>query len=219
MNITPQIKEIIKGFFEAKIIQINTTNLFKLSSGKESPIYLDHRKIFSYPNLRKIVIQEWANIIKTEFRNYFEKEKDIVFAGTATAGIAPAYALAEYFGCGFIYVRSKAKEHGLKSMIEGVVPRNANIIVVDDMVTTGGSILQSADNLRQEGYNVLSTTSISYHNLNKTMSLFKKKQIDLISLFKTTDILDIAYKMNFVDSKEMRSIMEWLTSLDDLNSI
>lgn len=214
MQITPNIKEIVKGFFEAKVIQINTTNRFKLSSGKESPIYLDHRKIFSYPKLRKIVMQEWSALIKSEFKSYIEKEKNIVFAGTATAGIAPAYALAEIFSCGFIYVRSKAKDHGLKSTIEGFVPHSANIIVVDDMVTTGGSILHSTDNLRQEGLNILTTTSISYHNLNKTMSLFKEKEVGLLSLFKTTDILDIAYGMNFIDSKEMRSIMEWLTSLD-----
>ena len=215
MQITPQIKEIIKGFFEAKVIQINTNNMFKLSSGKESPIYLDHRKIFSYPTLRKLVMQEWSTIIRAEFKTYFEKEKNIVFAGTATAGIAPAYALAEIFSSGFIYVRTKAKEHGLKSIIEGFVPHSANIIVVDDMVTTGGSILHSADNLRHEGYKVLTTTSISYHNLNKTMSLFKEKEIGLLSLFKTTDILDVAYGMNFVDSKEMRRIMEWLTALDN----
>ncbi|MES2615180.1 MAG: phosphoribosyltransferase family protein [Bdellovibrionota bacterium] len=214
MQITPQIKEIVKGFFEAKVIQINTTNKFKLASGKESPIYLDHRKIFSYPSLRKLVIQEWSSLIRNEYRNFFEKEKNIVFAGTATAGIAPAYALAEIFSCGFIYVRAKAKEHGLKSIIEGFIPHSANIIVVDDMVTTGGSILQSADNLRHEGFKVLTTTSISYHNLNKTMSLFKEKEMGLLSLFKTTDILDVAYGMNFVDSKEMRSIMEWITSLD-----
>jgi orotate phosphoribosyltransferase len=214
MQITPQIKEIIKGFFEAKIIQINTHTMFKLSSGKESPIYLDHRKIFSYPNLRKLVIHEWAHLIKNEFKMYFEKEKNIVFAGTATAGIAPAYALAEFFSCGFIYVRAKAKEHGLKSMIEGVIPHAANIIVVDDMVTTGGSILNAVENLKQEGCKVLTTTSISYHNLNKTMSSFKEKDIGLLSLFKTTDILDIAYKMNFIDGREMQSIMEWLTSLD-----
>lgn len=219
MEITPEIKEIVKGFFEAKVIQINTTNLFQLSSGKASPIYLDHRKIFSYPSLRKLITQEWAQLIRQKLRPYFEKEKNIVFAGTATAGIAPAYALAEYFSAGFVYVRAKPKDHGLKSVIEGVLPHNANIIVVDDMVTTGGSILHCAENIRHEEHKVIATTSISYHNLNKTMSLFKKKQIDLISLFKTTDILDIAYKMNFVDSKEMRSIMEWLTSLDDLNSI
>ncbi len=214
MQITPQIKEIVKGFFEAKIFQINTNNLFKLASGKESPIYLDHRKIFSYYNLRKLVVQEWANIIRNEFKIYFEKEKNIVFAGTATAGIAPAYALAEAFSCGFIYVRTKAKEHGLKSMIEGYIPYDANIIVVDDMVTTGGSILSCAENLRLEGYNVLSTTSISYHNLNKTMSLFKEKEVGLLSLFKTTDILDVAYGMKLIDIKEMQSIMGWLTSLD-----
>ena len=215
MQITPQIKEIIKGFFESKVIQINTNNMFKLSSGKESPIYLDHRKIFSYPSLRKAVIYEWANLIKINYKSYFEKEKNIVFAGTATAGIAPAYALADFFSCGFVYVRTKAKDHGSKSIIEGIIPHSANIIVVDDMVTTGGSILHSAENLRQEGYRVLTTTSISYHNLNKTNSLFKEKEFDLLSLFKSTDILDVAYGMNFVNSTEMKNIMAWLTSLDE----
>jgi orotate phosphoribosyltransferase len=214
MKITPSKKEIIKGFFEAKVVQINTNQLFKLSSGKESPIYLDHRKIFSYPSLRKLVVEEWANLLKFEYKSYFEKEKNIVFAGTATAGIAPAYALAEYFSAGFIYVRNKAKEHGLKSTIEGVIPRMANIIVIDDMVTTGGSILHSAENLRNEGYNILTSSSISYHNLSKTMNLFRSKNINLLSIFKTTDILDLAYGMNFIDDKELARIMEWIHNLE-----
>ena len=214
MHITPQIKEIVRGFFEAKVIQININEKFKLSSGKESPLYLDHRRIFSFPKLRKLVVEEWSNLIGQECQRHFEKEKNLVFAGTATAGIAPAYALAEAFSAGFIYVRSKHKEHGLKSMVEGTVPHSAHIIVVDDMITTGSSILHCADSLRNEGYKVLTTTSISYHNLDKTVSLFQEKQIGLLSLLKTTDILDVAYGMNLVDGKEMRSIMEWITALN-----
>ncbi len=214
MQITPQIKDIIRGFFESNVIRINAQNLFKLSSGQESPIYLDHRKIFSDPALRRLVVQQWAQLIQQEYKSYFEKEKNIVFAGTATAGIAPAYALAEVFSAGFVYVRMKPKEHGLKSLIEGSLPPLAQLIVVDDMVTTGGSILQCAENLRQEGYSVLTSTSISYHHLSKTMSLFKEKEIKLLSLFKTTTILDIAYGMGLVNTKEMQSIMEWLTNLE-----
>jgi orotate phosphoribosyltransferase len=214
MQITPQIKEIVKGFFESKVIQINTAELFTLSSGKTSPIYLDHRKIFSYPNLRKLVIQEWSHLLKNQYKSLFEMDKHIVFAGTATAGIAPAYALAEIFNAGFVYVRNKPKEHGLKSMIEGVIPNNPHIIVVDDMVTTGGSILSCVEHLKKEHYNVVTTTSISYHNLNKTLSQFKEKNIELCSLFKTTDILDIAYRMNLINDKELISIMEWLNSLE-----
>lgn len=214
MIIDSEVQNIVKCFFEAKIIQISTQSTFKLTSGTNAPVYLDHRKIFSHNNLRKSLILKWAELLKNEVLDNL-KPSQIVFAGTSTAGIAPAYALAEYFQSGFVYVRSKPKEHGLNSVIEGFIPSQAHIIVVDDMVTTGGSLLQACESIRSAGHQVLAATSISRHDLRKTNQAFLEKNVLLKSLFKTTDLFDIAYASSFVTGREMRVIMEWITQLDE----
>ncbi|KAB8033208.1 orotate phosphoribosyltransferase [Fluviispira multicolorata] len=214
MILNSELQEIVQGFFEAKVIQIKTNPMFKLTSGKESPVYIDHRKIFSHPSLRKKVIKNLGEYLREQFSKQFQSE-NIVFAGTATAGIAPAYALAEYFNCGFIYVRSKAKDYGLNSVVEGFIPAGAYVIVVDDMVTTGGSILQACEYVRKEGFQVLASVSISQHEFKKVGEKFSLQNKPLYSLFKTSEIFDIAYGKNLISGHEMKLIMEWLTQLDE----
>ncbi|WP_186645169.1 orotate phosphoribosyltransferase [Fluviispira vulneris] len=214
MILNSEMQEIIQGFFEAKVIQIKTNPMFKLTSGKESPVYIDHRKIFSHPQLRRKVIKAFADSLLSQYAKQFTQDI-VVFAGTATAGIAPAYALADYFNCGFVYVRSKAKEYGLNSVIEGFIPDEAHVIVVDDMVTTGGSILQACEHVRKDGFQILTAVSLSQHSLKKVKENFTLANIPLHSLFKTTDIFDIAYGKNMITGREMKLIMEWLTQLDE----
>ncbi|BBH53498.1 orotate phosphoribosyltransferase [Fluviispira sanaruensis] len=214
MILNSDIQEIIQGFFEAKVIQIKTNPMFKLTSGKESPVYIDHRKIFSHPQLRRKVIKALAESLLAQYAKQFSQD-NVVFAGTATAGIAPAYALADYFNSGFVYVRSKAKAYGLNSVIEGFIPSEAHVIVVDDMVTTGGSILQACEHVRNDGFQILTAVSLSQHSLKKMIEKFTLANVSLHSLFKTTDIFDIAYGKNLITGREMKLIMEWLTQLDE----
>lgn len=214
MILDSDIHDIVRGFIETKVMQISTNPMFKLTSGKESPVYLDHRKIFSHVTLRRKIIHKWAHFLKAEFNGVFENGNNIVFAGTATAGIAPAYALAEYFNCGFVYVRSKPKQHGLASVIEGSLPTNASVIVVDDMITTGGSVIQAVEYVRMESVKNIFVTSISTHNLKKANDAFAANHVLARSLFKTTDLFDVAYAKEFITGKEMKMIMEWLTQLD-----
>lgn len=100
-------------------------------------------------------------------------------------------------------------------MIEGSLPVNANVFVVDDMVTTGGSILQAAEYVHAEGVKSVIMTSISRHNLKKTNAALEAKNVVLKSLFNTTDLFDIAYAKGFITGREMKMIMEWLTQLDE----
>lgn len=206
------MNDVISEFFNKKIIQISTDPLFKLTSGKHAPVYIDHRKIFSFPELRKSVVSEWALQIQKHLD--LPIKSNFVFAGTATAGIAPAYALAEHFSCGFVYVRNKPKEHGLKSAIEGVIPENPLVIVIDDMVTTGSSILSAVDTLRAENIPVLLASSISRHNLKKTNAHFAGKNVTLFSLFKTSDIFVTACKMGLITHTDLGVIDQWLAGLD-----
>ena len=214
MILDADIHDIVRGFIETKVLQISTNPMFKLASGKESPVYLDHRKIFSHVTLRKKIVSKWGQFLKTEFPSVFDNSNNIVFVGTATAGIAPAYALAEFFNCGFVYVRSKPKEHGLASVIEGSLPSNAVVFVVDDMITTGGSVLQAVEYVKMEPVKNIFVTSISTHQLKKASESFVARHVIAKSLFKTTDLFDVAYAKEFITGKEMKMIMEWLTQLD-----
>ncbi|RDB37042.1 orotate phosphoribosyltransferase [Spirobacillus cienkowskii] len=206
--------DIVRGFFEAKVIQISTNPMFTLSSGKEAPVYLDHRKIFSHVGLRNRVIAKWVEVLKDEFLD-MNSMHHLTFAGTATAGIAPAYALAQYCNAGFVYVRGSAKQHGLNQQIEGALPTQALIVLVDDMVTTGASLCKAAESLTGYATKKIIATSITTHNLKSSRNNFSSKQLVFKSLFNTTDILDIAYAKDYVTSREMKIIMEWLTQLDE----
>jgi orotate phosphoribosyltransferase len=214
MILDSEIHDIVRGFFETKVLQISTNPMFKLASGKESPVYIDHRKIFSHASLRRKVISKWAEMLKVEFPAMLDSG-NVVFAGTATAGIAPAYALAEFFNSGFIYVRSKPKQHGLNSIIEGTLSGSANVFVVDDMITTGGSILQAAEFVKSNSVKSIVAISISNHNLKKSNESFVAKNLVCKSFFKTTDLFDIAYAKDFITAREMKMIMEWLTQIDE----
>lgn len=215
MLLSNEMKDIIQGFFSEKIIQISVNPLFKLASGKEAPLYLDHRKIFSHPKLRKQVLTAWATLLKDEsVVTQAQAKNTLVFAGTATAGIAPAYALAEQFSAGFVYVRNKPKEHGLKSTVEGFLPPHAQIVLVDDMVTTGSSVLQALDNVRQENANVTLVTSISRHDFKKTAAAFANKHVSITSLFKTKFLFETARTMNLLTAHEMSVVNAWLNQLD-----
>jgi orotate phosphoribosyltransferase len=234
-------KKIIQEFFDKKIIQISTNPLFQLTSGKQAPVYIDHRKIFSFSELRRMVVSEWALKLEEHSRllsspgaplsspgaplsspgaplsspGLTRGSTPIVFAGTATAGIAPAYALAEHFQCGFVYVRNKPKEHGLKSAIEGVIPQGAQVIVIDDMITTGSSILSAVEVLRSEKIPVLFASSISRHNFKKTNANFFKADIDFISVFKTSDLFLNACEMGLITKSDFDVVTQWLIGLDE----
>jgi len=206
-------EQLIEQLFEKKVIQISTNPMFTLTSGKKAPVYIDHRRIFSFPDLRKQIISYWADQLECKY-DLLTKKEDLVFAGTATAGIAPAYALAEHFQCGFVYVRSKAKEHGLKSAIEGVLSANAQVIVIDDMVTTGSSLLSAVERLCAENQNVICASSISRHALDSSAIKFQKAGVELVSLFQTNQMFQIALDKNAISKDDFSIIQNWLLELN-----
>ena len=180
--------KIIDLFFQYKICEINYENPFTLASGKKSPLYVDHRKIWSIPSLRKLVISEWKSCLEQHLSNF----KTVTFAGIATAGITPAYALAVEFDSEFIYIRSSAKDHGTKKMTEGILNPNHSIILVDDMITTGGSLLKSSTYLPKEN-KIIFATSFTRSTDKSVDNLFSEYGFPLHSYMTTEDILNFTY--------------------------
>lgn len=206
--------EIVKDFFSHDIIKLNTKEFFTLSSGLKLPIYLDHRRIFSFPTLRDNVIAAWSLMLKKHAESTFQinldKNTNVVFSGTATAGIAPAYALSSKFADGFIYVRDKSKSHGLHTQIEGVVDPNNQFIVVDDMVVTGGSLLKNALVLKElyGSKSIICATSISCHESKKMRQTFEQNGILFWPLFTTIEIFNIAYETKVIDEATFKILID-----------
>ncbi len=209
--------DIVRALFEHRVVEINLQNPYRLASGRESPVYFDLRRIFSVPGLRENVISSWASEL-TEHWNKLRATnsalpqlKECVIAGTATAGIAPAFGLASKLELPFMYVRAKPKGHGLGRMIEGVWPGGETpVIMVDDMITTGGSLFEAATHVTREYGRVVLATSVSRHDFNSTRTTFEDRRIPLWSLFTTREIFDTARAIEVLGATEHRAMMDWL---------
>nr|MCU0346243.1 orotate phosphoribosyltransferase [Saprospiraceae bacterium] len=157
MNIA---SEVAKRLLQIKAIKLSPQKPFTWASGILSPIYCDNRLVLSHVDTRGFVKDCLV-----------EKSKDFAsfdaVAGVATAGIAHGMLLADALGLPFAYVRSKAKEHGRQNLIEGELPENAKVLVVEDLISTGGSSLQAVESVRQAGYKVVGVLAIFSYNFDK----------------------------------------------------
>ena len=147
-------KQIAGSLLQIKAIKLNPTNHFTWASGWYSPIYCDNRKILSYPAVRKQVYEAFADLVAEK---YPEAE---VLAGVATGAIAHGVLVAEKMGKPFIYVRSAPKSHGLTNQVEGEVKPGSKVVVIEDLVSTGGSSLSAVDALKKAGCDVLGMVAI-----------------------------------------------------------
>ncbi len=164
-------KEIANALYKINAIQIKPDRSFVWTSGIHSPIYCDNRLTMSYPEIRKKIVIEFANIIEQL------PEKPDVIAGCATAGIPHAAWLAEHLGLPMVYVRSKPKGHGKQNQIEGKIEKGEKVIVIEDLISTGGSSIESALVLQEAGAKVLSVLAIFSYGLKKADQQFTSEKI------------------------------------------
>ncbi|NQX98530.1 MAG: orotate phosphoribosyltransferase, partial [Flavobacteriales bacterium] len=141
--------KIAESLLQIKAIKLNPTNPFQWASGWNSPIYCDNRKTLSYPPVRTFIRQQFVDAINEHFPNAE------VIAGVATGGIAHGALVAEAMGLPFAYVRSTAKGHGMQNLIEGDIFKNQKVVVIEDLISTGGSSLKAVEALRENKYDVL----------------------------------------------------------------
>ena len=184
MNLVNEAVTLMKNY---GVVKIDHKKPFTLASGKISPYYFDHRRIFSVPELRNLIISLWSQKIQKELKIPLT---DVCFAGTATAGIAPAYALAQANQASFIYVRAQAKSHGTGNLVEGVWDPAQPTIVVDDMVTTGKSLLQAAEQLRSCNTQLIAAACITQQINNDVEFSFQNAGLRCISLFNVNELLN-----------------------------
>ncbi|HRO09326.1 MAG TPA: orotate phosphoribosyltransferase [Saprospiraceae bacterium] len=194
--------KIAQNLLQIKAIKLNPQNPFTWASGMRSPIYCDNRITLSYPDVRdniKLGLVELAN----RFDNV-----DMI-AGVATAGIAHGALLADALRLPFCYVRSAPKGHGRQNQIEGEIPEHSNIIVVEDLISTGGSSIEVVEILRKEGHNILGVIAVFDYGFEKARENFRKIQCNYFSLSNYNTLIQEARVSDYITKEEEAILTSW----------
>ncbi len=197
---------VAQSLLQIKAIKLQPANPFTWASGWRSPIYCDNRKILSYPEVRAEVSRGFADII---FNKYPDAE---VIAGVATGAIAHGALVAERMGKPFIYVRSSPKAHGLTNQVEGEFKKGAKVVVVEDLVSTGGSSLSAVEALRDAGCEVLGMVAIFSYGFPVAAENFAKAGVQLDTLSNYTDMITLATQQGYIPVSAMATLEEWRKS-------
>lgn len=197
-------KEIAESLLKIKAVTIvDENNLFTWVSGIKSPVYCDNRMTISYPEVRDQIAEGFAQIIK-------EKYPDVdVIAGTATAGIPHAAWVAQKLNLPMVYVRSSAKEHGRGRQTEGVLPEGAKVVLIEDLLSTGGSSLKACEAINAEGGNVIATLAIFSYNFNEVTEKFNQAEIPFHTLTDYQTLLPIAVEMGYIPESAKETMLAW----------
>ena len=196
-------KIVAKQLLDIKAVKLNPENPFTWASGWKSPIYCDNRKVLSYPAARKVVYEAFVEVIKKNF-----KDVDVI-AGVATGAIAYGMMVAEVLGLPFVYVRPKPKDHGTGAQVEGDLPEKARVVVVEDLISTGGSSLAAVDALQKAGANVLGMVAIFTYNFIKSRRAFENANIELHTLSHYEALLETAVEENYIKPEYLDILKEW----------
>ena len=196
-------KIVAKQLLDIKAVKLNPENPFTWASGWKSPIYCDNRKVLSYPAARKVVYEAFVEVIKKNF-----KDVDVI-AGVATGAIAYGMMVAEVLGKPYVYVRPKPKDHGTGAQVEGDLPEKARVVVVEDLISTGGSSLAAVDALQKADANVLGMVAIFTYNFIKSRRAFENANIELHTLSHYEALLETAVEENYIKPEYLDILKEW----------
>lgn len=187
-------------------IKLNSKNPFTWASGWQSPIYCDNRLILSFPLIR--------NYIRDEFAKHIEKQfgKPDVIAGVATGAIGIGMLVAECMGLPFVYVRPEPKKHGKQNQVEGFLQKGQNVIVVEDLISTGNSSLLAVEALKEAGANVKGMVAIFTYGFAVAEENFKKAHVELYTLGNYENLLRLAVHKQYINEEELMTLEDWRIS-------
>ncbi|MFO7867673.1 MAG: orotate phosphoribosyltransferase [Bacteroidales bacterium] len=197
-----------KKIIADKLLQINAIKLqpanpFTWASGWKSPIYCDNRKTLSYPAVRKEICEAFVSQIKELYPSVE------VIAGVATGAIAHGMLVAEAMGLPFIYIRSSSKAHGLTNMIEGDYTAGQKVVVIEDLISTGGSSLKAVEALRESQCNVLGLLAIFTYEFAIAEQNFEQAQCPVSTLSNYSTLIDRACAKEYITQDDVTSLQEW----------
>lgn len=194
---------VAESLLQIKAIKLDNANPFTWASGIKSPIYCDNRKTLSHPQIRTNIRQSLVKIVQEVYGDV-----DVI-AGVATGAIAQGVLVAQDLGLPFIYVRSSNKGHGLQNKIEGAYQDGQSVVVIEDLVSTGGSSLAAVEALRNAGMNVKGMAAIFTYGLEVAIKNFKEANCKLFTLTDYPTVIEKAVAQKYVKKEDLNSLMEW----------
>jgi orotate phosphoribosyltransferase len=194
--------EIAKILLQIKAIKLSPQNPFTWASGIKSPIYCDNRITLSFPDARNVIKSAFVDVAKSF------GPVDII-AGVATAGIAHGALLADALGLPFCYVRSAPKSHGRQNQIEGFIESKSKILVIEDLISTGGSSIDVVEILRAEGHEIIGVLAIFDYGFKKASDNFLKSSCKYVSLSNYNVLIEEAVNSNYISSDEETLLKNW----------
>ncbi len=196
-------KAVAEKLLKIKAVKLQPRNPFIWASGWKSPIYCDNRKTLSYPHIRSFIKIEIARLI-------LELHPDVeVIAGVATGAIAQGALVADALGLPFIYIRPTPKDHGLENMIEGDLRLGQKVVVIEDLISTGGSSLKAVDAIRNSGSEVLGMVAIFSYGFPVAEQKFKAAKVKLNTLCSYDAVLTEALATDYISDDDMETLNEW----------
>lgn len=195
-------RQIANRLLEIKAVKLQPNQPFTWASGWKSPIYCDNRIILSHPTIRNEVRDALIEAAKT-----FDKLDGI--AGVATAGIPHGAMLADHLGLPFIYIRSKAKGHGRQNKIEGELTPNGRYLMIEDLISTGGSVLEAAEALRLSGGQVAGVLAIFTYEFQRAVDAFAKADTNFTTLSNYSTLIEVGIENGYVESELLETLQNW----------
>jgi len=196
-------EQTVNFLTQINAIKLNTKNPFTWTSGIKSPIYCDNRLVLSYPKIREFIADNMCHIIKNKYGN------DISIAGVATGAIAVGSMISERLNVPYAYVRPEPKGHGLKNQIEGNIEDKSNVVVIEDLISTGKSSLNAINALRSEGLNVMGMLSIFSYSFDSANKKFINEKVTINSLADYNTLVEIIESSGGLQNDEIIRLKKW----------
>lgn len=196
-------KDVAKILLEIKAVTLNPQKPYRYASGILSPIYCDNRLVMSYPDRRRKIIDYFAKFVNDRNLDF-----DII-AGIASSGIPHAAWLAEKLGKPMIYIRKEAKGHGKENLIEGMMEKGRKVLIVEDLISTGGSSIAGIEAVRSQGGVVEHCLAIFTYEMSKARDAFQNAKCELIPLSDFTTLIKVADSMKYISDGDAAKALEW----------
>lgn len=196
-------KDFAQRLLSIKAIKLQPNDPFTWASGWKSPFYCDNRKTLSYPALRTYVKLELTHAILEHF-----PEAEVI-AGVATGAIPQGALVADALGLPFVYIRNKAKDHGLENLIEGELPQGSKVVVVEDLISTGGSSLKAVEAVRKSGSEVIGMVASYTYGFPVAQKAFEDAQVRLITLTDYEHVVAQALETGYIAESDVALLNEW----------
>lgn len=196
-------QQVAQNLLAIKAVFLSPNEPFTWASGIKSPIYCDNRLTMSFPKVRRLIAKGLAEKIKKQF-----PEVEVI-AGTATAGIPHAAWVAEILDLPMVYIRSKAKDHGKGNQIEGQITPGQKMVVIEDLISTGGSVLEACQAAKREEADVLGVAAIFTYELPKGATNFNTAQLPLVTLTNYTTLIQTALEEGYISEDDLALLTAW----------